>query len=48
MEKTKKLFSQYDAEISEQATEEIENNLREFFKLLLAWSDEKEVENNDD
>lgn len=42
MKQTENLFSNYTSEkISEQVAEEIEDNLREFFKLLLAWADEK-------
>ncbi len=47
MKQTKKLFEQYETKISEQVAEEIEDNLREFFKLLLDWADEKGNGNED-
>ena len=44
MKQTENLFSNYTTKkISEQVAEEIEDNLREFFKLLLAWSGEKGI-----
>ncbi len=42
MQNTKKLFSKYDSEISEQTVKEIETNLKLFFEILLDWQQKKE------
>lgn len=37
MTNTRILFSQYEANITEEAEEEIEQNLKTFFTILLSW-----------